>query len=234
MASISRRSAGYLAALVLGAVVAGCSETEFGESITLPRERHASVVDEFARGRPLRLPGDATLNLADSQRSATGAGAAESSADSSGRARAVASAPGRGAAAAEFQLGHVLDNRGDAPLDVTARFDVDYACRLESDPADLAKEADTLGVRVFIRDSNRRVLGQMTLTQTDQFSGPAQWSGRQTPSFEVTLEPGLAYYFVLAGRATATGTEDTPVSAEITVHSLAVELTPRKSGEPRS
>ncbi len=206
----------------------GCSDVEFGEAVSLPQERHGSLLDGFAAGKPLELPSDTAFNLADSQRSSEGTGRAESSADPAGSAHCFASADGIGTGTAEFQLGHVLDNRGQNPLHVTVRFDADYECRLDGDPEDRSKPEDQLALRVFIRDSNRRKLNDMVLTEAGSLAGPNRWSGRQSPSFDVTLEPGLAYYFVLAGRVTATGTETASASARIDVRSLKIELTPRK------
>ena len=223
-----RRTIAVTSCVLVGFAVAGCQDAGFGESVSLPQERRASLVDDFAEGEPLSLPGDTAFNLADSQRTSGGAGQAESSAEASGQARCRASSDGIGTAEAQFQLGHVLDNRGRGPLKVTARFDVDYECRVESDPEDTTKPADHLGLRVFVRDSNGVVSPKLALTTVTPFIGPKQWTGRQSQTFDVTLEPGLAYYFVLAGRTAVTGTETSPASAEINVRSLTIELIPRK------
>jgi len=217
-------------AVVLAALLLpGCSQTEFGESVNLPAEKHASLVDDFAAGKPLVLPADTGFNLWDSQRQAAGAGRAESEADASGTARCGATAEGAGTAVAEFQLGHVLDNRSGGPLPVTVRFDVDYECRLSGTPGpDPAKPEDELGLRVFVRDSNRRVLKSMTLTDASSRLGPDTWKGQQSPAFDVTLEPDLAYYFVLAGRVAVTGTEDAKSAAGVSIRSLKLELTPHR------
>jgi hypothetical protein len=213
---------------MLAGSLAGCGGAEFGESVSIPQERHASLVDDFADGQELNLPGDMPFNLYDSQRRATGAGLADSSAEPAGRAGCQAQAGAVGTAEAEFQLGHVLDNRGQEPLKITARFAVDYACQVEADLLDRTKTADQLGLRVFVRDSNRRVLSNMMLTQLEETTGPREWTGRQVNAFDVTMEPGLAYYFVLAGRVSVTATELSTASAQIEVHSLDIELTPRQ------
>ena len=223
-----RHAIAMTSCVLLGFGIAGCQDTGFGESVSLPQEKRASLVDAFANGRPLSLPGDTAFNLADSQRKSGGVGKADSSAEQSGRARCRVSSQGVGTAEAQFQLGHVLDNRGQEPLKVAARFDVDYECRVTSDPDDTTKPAAHLGLRVFVRDSNGIVSPKLTLTEVTPFIGPKKWTGRQIQSFDVTLEPGLAYYFVLAGRAAVTGTETSPASAEITVRSLTIELTPRR------
>ena len=168
MLSVSARVAVWSCSAVLLGGMLGCSSGGFGESVSLPQERHASLVDDFAAGQRLAVPQDVPFNLYDSQRSATAAGQAESSAEPAGRANCRASADNVGTATAEFQLGHVLDNRGQGPLNVTARFAVDYACRVVADPDDRTKPADKLGLRVFIRDSDRRVLERSMLTEAGE------------------------------------------------------------------
>ncbi len=188
MSPLSRRTA----VLALSVGLAGCSGAQFGEAVALPREKHASLVDDFAAGKPLAVPQDVTFNLYDSQRSATAGGRADSSADSAGRAQCHASAQGVGTAKAEFQLGHVLDNRGQGPLKATARFAVDYTCHVQSDLQDRSKPADELGLRVFVRDSNKRVLDTHMLTELSAAAGTRDWTGRESHAFDVVLEPAGA------------------------------------------
>jgi len=215
------------AAATWALIPSGCSQAEFGESVNLPAGKHASLVDDFAAGKPLVLPANTGFNLWDSQRQAAAAGRAESAADPAGTARCQATVSGTGTAQAEFQLGHVLDNRSGEPLAVTVRFEVDYECSLTGTTgSDPAKPEDELGLRVFVRDSNRRVLKSMTLTDAHSRLGPDTWKGQQSPAFDVTLEPDLAYYFVLAGRVAVTGTEGGEWAAAVGVRSLKLELTP--------
>ncbi len=104
---MSRIRIGFvLAAFWTVLALPGCSDVEFGESVSLPQERHGSLLDGFAAGKPLELPSDTAFNLADSQRSSEGTGRAESSADPAGSAHCSASADGIGTGTAEFQLGH--------------------------------------------------------------------------------------------------------------------------------
>ena len=213
--------------MVLGAV-SGCQHDGFGESVDLPPAQQASLLAAFASGQPLTLPGDTAFNLADSQRNATAIGQADSIAESTGQARCTAEAKGVGTAEAQFQLGHVLDNRGQEPLAVTARFVVDYQASVQCDQEDVTKPADHLGLRIFIRNSDGGIEAELALTEVSPFVGPKQWSAQQTQAFDVTLQPHLAYYFVLAGRTAVTGTEANPTSAEIEVRSLSVELTPHR------
>ena len=229
---MNRLDGGAVLTVMLGpvaaALVSGCSQAEFGESVMLPPAKHATLLDDFAAGTPLSLPADGSFNLTDSQRGATAAGRSESGAQAAGTAHCQAEAAKEGTANAEFQLGHVLDNRGPEPLAVTVRFDVDYACSLHGAPADMVTADDLLGLRVFVRDSDHRVLKKMVLADAGSRVGPDRWSGRQQPAFDVTLQPGLAYYFVLAGRVAVTGTEAGHAAAGIDIKSLTLELTPRQ------
>lgn len=223
------KNAGHGAALgVAVALLSGCSQTGFGESVNLPQERHASLVANFSQGTPISLPSDTGFNLHDTQRNASGQGKAMSTADPAGRASCQAGSEGVGSASAEFQIGYVLDNRQENPLEVTVDLKVDYTCQVEGNPADLAKQPDHLGLRVFVRDSNHRVLRSMTLTEVSPFNGPRRWNSQQNPTFDFTMEPGLAYYIVVAGRTAITGTETNSASARIDVHSTVLDLYPRK------
>ncbi len=223
-----KTTAAVVACSILLPLAAGCQDSGFGESVNLPQDKRASLLDDFADGKPLALPADAAFNLVESQRTSTGVGQAESTAEAAGRAHCTAASDGVGTAEAQFQLGHVLDNRGEQPLDVTVQFDVEYSCRVQGDAEDRTKPADHLGLRVFVRDSDGRVQPKMTLTEVSPFVGPKEWTGRQTQTFDVTLQPGLAYYFVLAARTAVAGTETSPASAEIDVRSLAIDLRPRR------
>ncbi|MFQ5489599.1 MAG: hypothetical protein ACE5GE_02655 [Phycisphaerae bacterium] len=222
-----KRAGWGVAVSLVGAVAVGCSQAGFGESANLPQDKHASLVANFSQGQPLSLPSDTGFNLHDTQRHASGKGKAISSADPAGRASCQADADGVGAATAEFQLGYVLDNRGTDPLDVTADLKVSYSCEVQGNPDEPAKEPDHLGLRVFVRDSNHRILRSMVLTEVTPFNGPRRWSSQQNPTFDFTMEPGLAYYIVLAGRTAVTGTESNSASARVDVQSTALDLYPR-------
>ncbi len=221
---------GWLGCAVVGLLAAaGCSGgADFGESITVPQERHTKIDEAFGAGKTLRLPADMPFNVTDAQRFSQGGAVAESSADASGKARCSASAQAGGSAWAEMQLGHVLTCAGDTPFEATVTFNVTYRYRMESEGAAGTVTPDKFALKAYIMDSNRRMLKRMMLAELEPAKGPTTWSGTQSPAFDVTFEPGLAYHLVLAGRAEVSGDEDRSPSAEIQVESLELEITPRR------
>ena len=209
-------------------VAAGCSGGHgFGESITVPPEQHTKVGDAFAAGKTLRLPAEVRFNVADVQRFSRGAATAEASADASGTAGCSAKAQADGSAWAEFQLGQVVANRGDQPLAVTVTFNVSYSYRTSGQVSAGGATPDQFALKVYISDSDRRSLKRMMLAELDPAKGPTTWTGTQAPAFDVTLEPGLAYHLVLAGRVEVSGDETRSPAAEIDVQSLEVSIVPK-------
>ena len=220
--------------LVLGTAVAllpaGCGGAgSFGEKVRVAPEKQVTLESPFAQGQPMYFPKDRPFNVTDAQRTSSGGGSAESWAKEAGTALCKASADSPGKATAEFQIGQVLDTRSDKPVDVTAVFDLDYQYSVKSDPDDVTKPEDTLALKVYISDSNRHVLKRTVLTDVQSASAPENFAGRQKPSFDVTLEPGVAYHFVVAGLVEVTGTEKSGASAGIEIRSFELELLPRNT-----
>jgi hypothetical protein len=208
-------------------VLSGCGGSEFGESVSVPQEQRMGVADAFSAGRAVTLPKDAPFNVADAQRASNGAGTSESHAEPSGTASCAASAENGGDARAEFQLGHVIDNRGSQPLDATVRIRVEYAYRFEGDRLVRDRAPDSFGLKFYIMDSDKRVHQRVMLAQLSDALGPKSWSGSQTHTFDVKFAPGLAYHLVLAGRIEVGSTETYPAAGRIDVQSLEIELMPR-------
>ena len=69
------------------------------------------------------------------------------------------------------------------------------------------------------------MLRQEMLADQEGKQGANRRSGRESPSFNVTMEPGLAYHLVLAGRVEVVAREDLPhVEAQINVRKLTIEI----------
>jgi len=210
------------------AALSGCGGPGgFGESIQLPQETRVTLQTEFAEGKPIYFPKDRPFNVFDAQRSSTGGATAESWSTEGGTALCEASAESVGTARAEFQLGQVIDTRAEEPLDVTAVFDLNYEYSVKMDAEDTSKPQDKLAVKVYISDSNGQVLKRVLLADLGTATGPGRFAGREKPSFDVTLEPGLAYHFVVAGLVEVEATEKSTASARIDIRSFELELLPR-------
>ncbi len=225
---IHRHSIGVITGIAAtGLSIAGCSQAGYGESVSVPPEQRASLASGFAKGARISVPSDAEFNLHETQRGSDGTGQAKSSAGSNGTASCTAASNGEGSAHAEFQLGYVLDNRGAEALDVNVQFNVDYKWAMRSSASYVSTEADFLGLRVYIRDSNQKTLRELSMAHIAPFSGPTQRSVVESQVFDLSMEPGLSYYLVLAGRTAVGGGAESPVQSEIQVNSLSIELTPR-------
>jgi hypothetical protein len=224
------RYAGAFGCGIALAAVCGCGGGGYGEKISLPpSEKRVPIESRFAEGKPLYFPKDQTFNVYDAQRTSSGEATAESWARPAGTAMAKAAATAVGTATAEFQIGQVIETRTDTAIDVTAVFDLKYEYTVETDASDLTKPADKLGLKVFIRDSNRNVLKRTVLVDLGTAEGPRHFVGREKPSFDLTLEPGLAYQFVLAGLVEVQGTDASAASGQIDLQAFELELLPRNT-----
>lgn len=213
------------AGLVAGVMVsAGCSGGGFGESVSVPHHRRQKLDDEFGAETKLVLPGEQGFNIAGAQRHSTGPASAESFARKTGTAGCSVSSEGEGTAWSEFQLGHVLQHDGTQPREVTVWFDVQYEYEVTSGGTE-RHDPKMAGLKVYVRDSNKQMLNKVMLLEQSERLGPHRWSGREAPSFDITMQPGLAYQFVVAGRVEVAGAEDAaPLTARIEVKNLQIEV----------
>ena len=128
-----------------------------------------------------------------------------------------------GASSAEFQLGHCIDNPTDKAVRAELRMTVDYehACKAEGEGA---KTVSTYNVKAFVKDTAGRVLKTMPLSVHTSDDGEVDWAGKERTITEVTLQPGLGYYIVLAGRAEAGSLAKTSSSSSINVKSFELQI----------
>lgn len=202
----------------------GCGGGGFGESVALPQSRQSRLDSGFTPGQRLSLPSEKVFNVADAQRASEGSGEAESSANGDGAARGRASVGAAGKAWAEFQVGEVIFNSRSEPLEAAVQFDCAFEYSVEG--ADLARHPpEMVGLKLFVKDSNKKMLHKVVLVNQEGGLGAVHQSGRETPSFNITMEPGLSYTLVAAGRvAVAANDAGTPVAAEIEIKSLRIDV----------
>ena len=206
----------------------GCGGGGFGESVSVPRQQQTVVDSGFSPGKSLVLPQGAAFNVADAQRHSSGTGKAESFAKEDGVAGCAASVSGAGEAWAEFQVGHVVFNEGQEAVSAAVLFDCEYEYTI-SGPQAASPVAAAVALKLFIQDSNKTILRKEMLVDRSGKQGADRRSGRGSPSFNITMKPGLAYHLVLAGRVSLTGSDGAlPVEAKIDVKKLTVEIQARK------
>jgi hypothetical protein len=200
--------------------------------VSVPQARQFRVDGGFSAGGRLSVPGEQALVIADAQRHSTGAARSESAAAGTGEASCSAATDRDGEAWAEFQLGHVLHNDSDTPIEATVNFDVEYEYAVASGESAAPKAPPAqLALKLYIRDSNKKTLHRLILADQSDRLGAQQFSGTQSPSFDVTLQPHLAYHLVLAGRtqvavdrAEDAAAPTDPVSARIAIKRLGIDV----------
>lgn len=216
------------AVLILMVLPGGCGgKSDFGESVTIPQSRYRRLEGPLVAGTPLRLPAGQPFNVTDAQRRSEGPAKASSFAKATGSASCTVDVSEGGAGTAEFQLGHVLAYDADSPFKARITFNVAYECTV----ADLQPGygVEPLGLKAYVLDSDRRMLGKALLVDTAAEGLPTRWTGTASPSFEVTFQPGLAYHFVVAGRVEASASEAPGSVVSVHVASLDIEITPGES-----
>ncbi len=224
---------GFFVAFVL--TLTGCGGSGFGESLAVPQERRTVIPGGLSPGDRVSFPSDKPFVIADSARTSTGDGIATASATDDGSAKCQIKAAGNSAASGEFQLGHVIYNDTDRPLDVSVQFEFEYAFEvLDGMPESRAPES--IGLKVYVQDSDQIVQHRRTILE--QGDGLTAWkdAGRESPWFNITLQPRLAYNLVLAGRLAAEAEEDgKPVEAKMSVSNLRIEISARskRSAPPK-
>lgn len=215
-----------MAGACLAAATVGCGGADFGEDVSLPQSRvHRLAATATTGPWSLKLPGEAGFNVTDTQRRSEGSASASSTASARGEASCAADASTGGAGSAEFQLGQVVSYDGDSPMPATVSFDVAYECRLEHDAPRFGVEP--VALKVYVMDSDRRMLAKMMLVEGGAAGLADRWSGSQSPSFDVTFEPGLAYHLIVAGRVEVSGDGTSGPRASLEVRSVGIQVAQR-------
>lgn len=220
-----------LAVLSMSTTV-GCGGSGFGESVAVPQEKRTVISGGISPGERVAFPDSKPFNIAESARTSTGVGESHASASDDGTAHCDIKSTGSGSASGEFQLGQVVYNDTDQPLDVSVLFDFDYAFEVLDD-GPKSRLPETIGLKVFVQDSDQIVLHRRTILE--QGDGLTAWkgAGHESPWFNVTLQPRLAYNLVLAGKLAVEPEEDgQPVDAKIDVSGFRIEINARSRRAP--
>lgn len=224
----NRRFGGF-ALTVLLAMLTGCGGGGFGESVAVPQENRAVISGGLSPGERVTFPSDKPFIIAESARESTGKGVADADSSDDGSGSCHIKSTANDSASGEFQLGHVVYNDTDQPLDVSVLFDFEYAFEI-LDAGPKSRLPDTVGLKIYVKDSDQVVLHRRTILE--QGDGLTAWkgAGRESPWFNVTLQPRLAYNLVLAGKLAADAEEDgKPVEAKLSVSGLCIEINARNT-----
>jgi len=203
-------------AVVAAGLVAGCAGSGgYGETVRFTARAQSRADEVLSSGERFSVPQDAKFTITETQRRSEGGGSAESTASADGTARCQAALSGKGLASAEFQIGHMLFNGEDKPLPVTVSCDCKFAYEIQRDPA---HAPEMIGLKFYVKDSNRSMLGREVFVAPEGDLAAARHESHEAVTFKLTLEPGMAYQMVLAGRVDLNSTGDEPpISASLDV-----------------
>jgi hypothetical protein len=208
-------------------ITCGCSGSEFGTAVEVPPSQRYKLPKVIRPGIIVKLPADEQFNVHDKQWNSTpGAnGQANPSADATGKGTAFckADASNGGASWAEFELGYCLDYPGDKPVRVELRMTIDYHQHCEATPG-AVKTVSNYAAKIFVKNSAGRVVQTLPLATHSTEEGRVNWTGTERTITDVTFQPGMGYYIILAGRAEAGSDAKTSSSADITIKSFVLEL----------
>jgi len=211
--------------VMAGILLAGCGRgAEFGLDVSVPQSRQHRIDSPSGDASAELLPPERPFNVTDAQRQSEGAATAASHVAPDGSATCVADALRGGAATAGFQVGHVMAYHGSTNFQALVMFDVAYKCRLEGYRTPYGN--GPIRLKAYVMDSNRRLLGEVMLAASDPDRLPTSWSGSQAPSFDVNLEPGLAYHLIVAGHVEVSGDDTNGPMASLSVTSVNIRVIP--------
>jgi len=204
--------------------------------VEIPDQDRMQVAHPVRDGQTVRLP-DTPFNVHSRQSAqtpgATGQARGDSDAAADGKAVCQAQASQGGSAWGEFQLGHALRNAGGQPVRMTVKLDLEYSHAASAQPADARDTLAGLTMKVFLKDTQGRLLHHEVLDSLNSDEAPGEQVGRHQVAFEAVLLPEVAYDLVLAGRASAASELGSKAAARIEVQQLRAELrfapTARKS-----
>ena len=196
----------------------------YGEGVSIPQTRQQQLSGAASESVTLSFPTNAEFNVTEAQRHSTGDGRSESFARPDGTAQCQASIDGKGTAWGEFQVGHIIKNDTTKPIETDIRFDCEYEYAVNA-KGNGTFHPEMIGLKMYIQDSNRHVLKRVPLVSNDSPLGASEQSGQQSPTFHLTMEPGLAYQFILAGRVEVSADDSAQdIEARIEVKSFSIEV----------
>lgn len=206
---------------------AGCGGSDFGTTVDLPSDRHHKLLPTLKPGTVIKLPSARPFNVHDKLWNATPGheGKANPSADATAKGTAYCLADGAdgGTSFAQFQVGHCIDNDSGKPIQAELRMRIDYehACQAEGKGA---KTVSNYAVKVLVKDTAGKVQRNLPLAAHTSDDGRVRWTGTEQTITEVTMQPGLGYYIILAARADAASQKGTSSSASIKVKAFELEI----------
>jgi hypothetical protein len=220
-------SAAFGWATLLGCVslLCGCGEDRFGATLAA---RPAPQPIRRADGGTLRLPADRPFSIAlpQSSRQPGLEGTAKSEADASkkGTAEARVEVTDSGQATAMFQLGHAFANESGQPAELQFDVRLHHAYDASATPKTGLPDAK-VGIKLYARDNEGRLLRDITFLNHSTENGPAQGEADDTTRFTLTLGPNESVDVYIAGQAVIDIKERRSAHCCVTVDKLEFDVT---------
>jgi hypothetical protein len=209
----------------------GCQQADFGEAITVPVGKRMRFAANAAQNTTITIPAEERFNLVAAQRRSTNDCQSASFARADGTASCSIKVGSTGNASAEFQLGHVLHHDGTKKRGATIHFDCDYSYEVAGADGPPAFPK-TLALKLYVRDSKTQTVHKELLVSHNDAQGARRQSGIESPSFDLTLEPGNSYNLVLAAMVEGkAGGGQTSYEARIDVKRFEVQIRFRDANE---
>ncbi|MBU0640783.1 MAG: hypothetical protein KKB50_18110 [Planctomycetes bacterium] len=212
----------------------GCAGADFGSELSAKPKTHAL---DHSQGTTLRLPQDEPFAIAsfEAQQAADLGGTAkgEAHADAAGNADASAEVSAGGQASGSFQLGHAFRNKTERQMElaITVRFNYEYQL---ADAAP-AQAADTsIGLKLYARDGQNRLLRNFDLLQHNAADGAAVRQAGEDFRFAVPVGPGELLHVFLSGRVVIAASHGRSGAGALRVSAFEIEVQTRPAPPVRT
>lgn len=215
-------------AFLLGALIAGCGESDGGMMVKKPASERPDVDRAIAEKGALILPASQAYNYTSFNSGQIGAARGEAAAVGKDGSRCAAQAGDGGSAWGEFQLGYCFDNTSGTPLDAAVKLKL----RLTQTQVVKGSAVDSSGVettgksslRFFIKDSIGQTLKSEDLASSALNKGPQSVTTTHDIVFDARFEPNRGYYLILTGRTDAQAAAEANASISMDIQQAVFEI----------
>jgi len=196
----------------LGSAVAtlwllGCSTMDVESEIQVPSNQQHRITQRVTQTMLLALPGDHVFNihLKNSRQNPGPEGTARGQADArpEGDASCLVDTANGGTAAAEFRLGHRLENQTAQSLTATIETQCRIDCRIQASHPPQPETLADVALHLIVLDGSKKTLCDVPLKNLTSDSGLSESATTERQTVQLPLEPNQTYDVFLLGRAQA-------------------------------
>lgn len=219
-------------------ILGGCGGSKFGSELTAePKPRGIRKTQSVTVSVPADEPFSIAIPRASREPGLDGTADADANANGDGTASVSAAVTHSGTAEGLFQLGHGFANQTDLQMDFDFTVRVRYDLQVSEIP-ELSLPDATAGLKLYARDTQGRLLRDMTLVDNSSETGATRQEADKTVEFTLTLGPHTAINVFLAGQARveipADRTASPTASSILKVDHVEIELKTRPAPPVRA